>query len=343
MPLGDELTVGSESVPAGYRKKLFNSLTSVGYDVTFVGGNVDEAQGLPDPNNEGHKNWSIGKMHSHVEEFLDKDNPDIVLLMIGSKDMAGTSRLANAIERWDDLIGKIAKLRPFTYIIAANLPPMKKNLHNSNIDSFFNPFVPGIVEAHALAGRRVSFVDVNSVMDIELYESNTLPNRQGFNAIGAKFSSAIQGIVGVNGDKNLSGVIHSSGYLNRNKIRITFSKHISQTVARTENFEADNALTILSATRSKDKRSVILSTSEQEPGNRYTVSILEGVTNKPDTETRKVSTSFTVGFRLISLADWHLGEKYVFRQKEEEIDEDIRMIKYLKRNFGGEMIMIPGE
>ena len=343
MPLGDELTVGSDSVPAGYRKRLFNSLTSVGYDITFVGTNVDEAKNLPDPHNEGHTNWSIGKMLSHVEEFLDRNDPDIILLLIGSKDMTGTSRLANAIERWDDLIEKITKLRPFTYIIAANLPPMKKTLHNTNIDSFFNPFVPGKVEAHVLAGRRVSFVDINSVLDIELFESNTFPNRQGFNAIGDKFSSAIQDVMRVNGDKKLPGIIHSSGYLNRNKVKITFSKQISQTIASVENFEADKALTILGATRAKDKRSVVLRTSEQKPGASYTVTILEGVTNKPDAETLKVSTTLTVGFRIIVLADWHLGEKYVFRDKEEEIDDDVKIIKYLKRHFRGEIIMIPGE
>ena len=51
-------------------------------------------------------------------------------------------------------------------------------------------------------------------------------------------------------------------------------------------------------------------------------------------------------WRFINLADWHHAEKYIFPDEPEnaaEIRDDLVKFTALKENFGGELIVIPGD
>jgi hypothetical protein len=52
-------------------------------------------------------------------------------------------------------------------------------------------------------------------------------------------------------------------------------------------------------------------------------------------------------WRFISLADWHSAEKYIMSDRDEEhaaaVDENIATLTLLKRDFGGELIILPGD
>ncbi len=52
-------------------------------------------------------------------------------------------------------------------------------------------------------------------------------------------------------------------------------------------------------------------------------------------------------WRFISLADWHSAEKHIMRDRDKGLDakiaEDIATIKRIKRGFGGELILLPGD
>ena len=338
MPMGDALTTGFSGAPGGYRPRLYSKLTNNGYTIDFVGSEVaGKASTLPDRDCEAHNDFTIADMTDYVDEFLDAHDPDVILLMMGQKDLVLTDvDFTDAADRYNVLITKISSSRPESHIFVANLPPRKNSDQNDMVNEFFNPRIPDIVAAHENAGRHVTFVDVNSVVSESDLATAFQPTEDGYNAIGNAFGNAITALI----DENLSGltrgIVRVEGGLDRRSIKITFSKPIPQRRTDIDNFFINNNLNILSSSLENDDRVVVLTTSEQTPGATYKVIALAGV---PGTSEMK----FTVGFRILSLSDWHNGEKYVFGGKDGQVDADIAIIQHLKSNYFGELIMIPGK
>jgi len=94
MPLGDSITVGNASgvVPddeahwVSYRKDLWESLGTAGYDVDFVGGQSHGYAFDPpfDSDHEGHGGWTDSQIRDDVVSFLTANPADVVLLHIGT-------------------------------------------------------------------------------------------------------------------------------------------------------------------------------------------------------------------------------------------------------------------
>src|SRR4051812_6467748 len=105
MPLGDSITwgVGSGNQD-GYRGSLYRRLTAAGVDVDFVG-SMHTGHG-PDPNNEGHKGWTIAELAARVDDWLDTYEPDVILLHIGTNDMV--RNLPDAPLQMSGLLDRIA-------------------------------------------------------------------------------------------------------------------------------------------------------------------------------------------------------------------------------------------
>jgi len=57
----------------------------------------------------------------------------------------------------------------------------------------------------------------------------------------------------------------------------------------------------------------------------------------------EVTVRFTPGWRFISLADLHVAEKYVFDRNELQQDNDVKIVNFLKKNYGGDFVMITGD
>ncbi|MGD2049641.1 MAG: GDSL-type esterase/lipase family protein, partial [Chloroflexota bacterium] len=104
MPLGDSITVGNASgvVPddaqhwVSYRKDLWESLNLAGYNVDFVGSQVNgDAFDPPfDSQHEGHGGWhaaggSGGGIAPNIYDWLVANPADVVLLHIGTNDISG--------------------------------------------------------------------------------------------------------------------------------------------------------------------------------------------------------------------------------------------------------------
>ena len=55
----------------------------------------------------------------------------------------------------------------------------------------------------------------------------------------------------------------------------------------------------------------------------------------------------TEPWRFISLADWHWAEKYIMGDRYQEhkaaVDENIATLTWMKRNYGGDLIILPGD
>jgi len=88
---------------------------------------------------------------------------------------------------------------------------------------------------------------------------------------------------------------------------------------------------------------VIFFTTKQTLGHPYEVTITGAVSSKPNyvSDTESIVKFFRAGWRFLNLADWHLGEKCIFELNEKQMDNDFNVIKLLKREYGGDLIMFP--
>lgn len=85
LPLGDSIT---EGVNGGYRDVLYSRLTAAGYTVDYVGPRNDPYSSAPDKDHAGTPGWNSGNVLGAIDGYLSSYDPDVVLLMIGTNDLA---------------------------------------------------------------------------------------------------------------------------------------------------------------------------------------------------------------------------------------------------------------
>jgi lysophospholipase L1-like esterase len=93
MPLGNSITRGAWGSPAnlGYRRPLFQQLTSAGYTVDFVGSLIDGDSTDFDRNHEGHDGWQDDQIATNIYGWLQDTPADIILLHIGTNGLDSSS------------------------------------------------------------------------------------------------------------------------------------------------------------------------------------------------------------------------------------------------------------
>ena len=100
LPLGDSITAGIGSTSGnGYRRLLYNSLTSGNYAITMVGAHN---AGDPVNANEGNPGWTIRMVDSSIIEQNNEIatyTPDAVIIMLGTNDIEYSNDVANAPSR----------------------------------------------------------------------------------------------------------------------------------------------------------------------------------------------------------------------------------------------------
>lgn len=160
MPLGDSHTDG-HNVPGGYRIDLWKRLVADDLCVDFVGSEFNGPRTLPDRHHEGHSGWRIDQITDSVAEWLNRWRPDIVLLMIGGRDLARNDTLDSAPGRLGALLDRILQSGPETRVVVASIPPLADPdlLRRART---FNEALPAIV---ASKGARVSYVDAFAALD----------------------------------------------------------------------------------------------------------------------------------------------------------------------------------
>ncbi len=140
MPLGDSLT----SFPDSYRGPLFRSLKAKGLKVDFVGSGSWEPTGGGDPHHEGHGGYTIGpadtldfegnkaNLADNVTTWIPKAKPDIIILSVGTNDVAfGGALVAAAPAKFTALVAQIRKLAPGAVIVVGDVPPTGSPAHTT--------------------------------------------------------------------------------------------------------------------------------------------------------------------------------------------------------------------
>jgi lysophospholipase L1-like esterase len=275
MPLGDSITDGSAfdspDGSGGYRGALYNLLTAAGYTVDAIGSQTINSGLLQEKEHEGHSGWRIDQLDANMAGWLDSyADPDVVLMHIGTNDFGQGYNTATAINRLEALILKIATLRPYAHLIVTNL--MRRNEpHDAAIQAQFNPYVQGVVNAHAAAGRRVTFLDMRAAVPLSDMPDQLHPDQNGYNKMAAAWLPAIQAVIGIHGDSAPPVLISAIGATDHTHVTLKFSKPMADRAADPAAYALDGGLEILAATLDDSKRFVTLTTSLQQPAITYTI------------------------------------------------------------------------
>jgi len=125
MLLGNSMT--NDSHP---RVSLWNLLTGDGHKLDYVG-DQHQTSSIPDPDHEGVGGITIQGIHDKAERLMNTHQPEYVLLMAGTNDIAWffDETGIEIADRWDKLIQLIFDSSdPGTFIIAATIPPVTSKI-----------------------------------------------------------------------------------------------------------------------------------------------------------------------------------------------------------------------
>ena len=211
LPLGDSLTYGEAltSVQGGYRNRLYTVLTNAGYNVDFLGNESDTSNPtLPDKDHEGHPAFLIDEIQTNIDDWLGTvDDPDVILLLIGTNDVWQDLNLAQAPTRLGNLIADIATKRPFAKIIVSNLPRRVDNISGDYEAKqvTFNNALPGVVAQQVALGRQVTLLDMHSVLNTGIgdYSSDGVhPSTSGYVKMANAWAPKITDVIEPTGTTN---------------------------------------------------------------------------------------------------------------------------------------------
>ncbi len=192
MPLGDSNTFGI-FVPGGYRLKLYQNLTADGINVNFVGSLSNGPDSLPSKSNEGHSGWTIGNISDAVDGWLKTYNPQIVLLMIGTNNIAAGQDIPSMERQLAALLDQITRDLPQAQVVVASIPPIAWPPDNANV-LLYNAAIPGIVAAKAAQGEHVVFTDMYNAVPLSDLASYAHLNADGYDKMADAWYSALKSL-----------------------------------------------------------------------------------------------------------------------------------------------------
>ncbi|MES2657779.1 MAG: Ig-like domain-containing protein [Verrucomicrobiota bacterium] len=274
LPLGDSLTSGT-TVEGAYRNRLYNLLTTAGYNVDFVGTQTDANNpALPDRNHQGMSGYRIDQLQTGLGSWLNAiEDPDVVLLMIGTNDFSANFNIASAPTRLAALVADIATKRPFAKIILSNLPLRTDDPNMEAQQVAFNASIPGIVSAQVALGRQVTFVDIHAALVPGDLTEGVHPNLAGYNKMADVWFPAVTSVITPLGSSNPPAIVRTEPPVDLQHIAVRFSKPLADSATALANFSLSGGLTISQAVLDSTKRTITLTTSSQSPATLYTLSV----------------------------------------------------------------------
>lgn len=213
LPMGDSITAGYTDNPNwnvpfefGYRAALSTSLKNAGYDFQFVGASAepfnnafgDPTKGgtvyptleLRDPgiNQSFHRGYggiTINTMNSSVASYLNADNPDVILLMIGINGISTSSP-----SQLDTLVSSIFAAKPLVRLIVAQIIP--KIPYNANVVAYNTYIRQTLVPNYVGQGRAISTVDQYANFLTNPGDNTSIDTTKFSNAINHPTNAAYQ-------------------------------------------------------------------------------------------------------------------------------------------------------
>jgi lysophospholipase L1-like esterase len=189
VPLGDSITFGTPQNNGGYRVGLFAKAVADNKHITFVGSASPNGPtmvaGMPFPRaNEGFPGITTANLNSqHVKGGTAlKDMPHIILLHIGTNNVAQANAFADLEKIVDDLVA----MAPNSLLAVAAIIPF-----NSSVPPY-NKGIPAMVEKKAAAGKHVIFVDQNKDFPSNGLVDGVHPTVEAYAFMGEVWYAAIK-------------------------------------------------------------------------------------------------------------------------------------------------------
>jgi lysophospholipase L1-like esterase len=198
LPFGDSITDGvGVTGGGGYRIELFSKALEAGKDITFTGGQMNGPQmvdGVPFPRrHEGHSGWRIAQLQPLIPQPAFEPLPHIVLLHIGTNDIAQNDDLAQAPTRVGALIDDIVEAAPEALVVVAKIIPL--SFGGGNAIESYNDALEQIVAARASAGKHVLMVDQNTGFPNGELADGVHPNAQGYARMANVWWASIEALI----------------------------------------------------------------------------------------------------------------------------------------------------
>jgi lysophospholipase L1-like esterase len=144
--------------------------------VDYVGPRVDQYANGPDKDHAGTPGFNSGDILSNVAGYLATYNPNVVLLMIGTNDLAWWTAdpnvAASTAANVGRILDRIEATRPGTRVILATTPPISNAtvpIINANRATLITAYNAAL---RTLASQRgVTLVDVEAALSLsDLYD-----------------------------------------------------------------------------------------------------------------------------------------------------------------------------
>lgn len=190
MPLGDSITHGS-AIEGGYRIHLWNKFLEEGRKVDFVGSQSNGPSNI-DQDHEGHPGEAISFIQGEIDTWLSNSTPQVILMMIGTNDVLYPEAhdFTTASARLTGLIQQIVDKSPDTELFIASIPPLTDPEANERAQ-LINAALPTIIATFQQQGKRVHYVDTQSILTTQDLADGVHPNNAGYEKLADSWYDAI--------------------------------------------------------------------------------------------------------------------------------------------------------
>jgi len=196
MPIGDSITQLNGDYDS-YRRPLWHSLNSAGYNVDFVGSLNSNYPDVspPDPDfdldHEGHWGQRADEILVNIEGWASTYQPDIALIHLGTNDLIQGQSISTTIAEIRQIIDELRDAKSDIHIYLAKLIPTTKNgIQNDIID--FNNQIPGLANSKNTAQSPIVVVDQWSGFDVNDDTFDTIhPDESGENKMASQWYTSL--------------------------------------------------------------------------------------------------------------------------------------------------------
>jgi hypothetical protein len=232
MPLGDSITLGitnGDGVYAwtgngtfsfGYRGPLYTKLTDAGYDFQFVGASPEpwdseqvpptisgpDLRDVDQDHHRGYDGWKTAYITYQIVDWLNADDPDIVLLHIGTNnnDLDGKWEPTTSETTLKNLVQTIVDTKPNVKVIVAQIMPKytltSVLLYNNYIKNTLVPYFQNQGDFVTTVDQYANFLTADGVLDTSMFASPTThglihPNVEGYDRMAQTWFDGIQVVV----------------------------------------------------------------------------------------------------------------------------------------------------
>ena len=192
MPLGDSITWDDRlndnrdnGEKVAYRYRLWQLLTQAGYEIDFVGSKHTGYDIFPDAENEGHPGWRADEIvagrndsgEGKLSDWLIAENPDIVLLHIGTNDIIQNNEdwteveaILGVIDDYESASGRavwVVLSLIIDWMCDPSYPPCPNSSETSETSSFNNDVKDFVFLPRYFGGDNIVLVNMQNDAGID--------------------------------------------------------------------------------------------------------------------------------------------------------------------------------